>query len=109
MYTVDIHLKGENVASAISNLHSSIKLARSSKERLLCVIVGYGSTGGTHKIKTAVLEELQALKSHNKIRDYILGSELDIFKIKYQQFKGKALLDRATLNRRNPGEIIIYI
>ena len=79
MYTVDLHNKGKTVSSAISNLHGFIKLARKTKERCLCLIVGQGSTGGTHKIKTGVLEELNNLKEKNQIKDFILGNEVDIF------------------------------
>ena len=31
MYTVDLHLKNENVESAVVNLYSSIKLAKKTK------------------------------------------------------------------------------
>ena len=70
MYTVDLHLKNENVESAVVNLYSSIKLANKTKEKILCLVVGYGSTGGTHKIKTAVENELEELKKKNQIKGF---------------------------------------
>lgn len=109
MYTVDLHLKKETVDSAIANLHTSIKLARKTKEKVLCLIVGYGSTGGTHKIKTAVENELEELKNKNLIKGYINGNELDIFNIKYQNLKNKELIPKDVFNRKNPGQIIVIL
>ena len=109
MYTVDLHIKGETVSSAISNLHGFIKLARKTKEKCLCLIVGQGSTGGTHKIKTGILEELKSLKENNKIKDYILGNEVDIFNVKYQSLKGKECIDKSLINHMNAGQIIVIL
>ena len=109
MYKVDLHLKGETSSSAITNLYSSIKLARSTKEKTLCLIVGYGSTGGTHKIKTCVLDELQKLKENNQIKDYIIGNELDIFNIKYQSLKGKEHIEKSIIGRMNEGQILVIL
>ena len=109
MYTVDLHLNGETVDSATSNLHNSIKLARKTKEKTLCLIVGYGSTGGTHKIKTAIELELNNLKNKNQIKGYIFGNELDIFNVKYQTLKGKELIEQTAFKRHNPGEIIVIL
>ena len=109
MYTVDLHIKGETVNSAISNLHSFIKLARKTKERCLCLIVGHGSTGGTHKIKTGILEELKFLKENNQIKDYILGNEVDIFNVKYQTLKGKDFIEKSVIGKLNAGQIIVIL
>ena len=109
MYTVDLHLKGETVSSAISNLHSFIKLARKTKEKCLCLIVGYGSTGGTHKIKTGVLEELENLKENNQIKDFIIGNEVDIFNPKYQTLKGKETIEKSLVGHMNAGQILVIL
>ncbi len=109
MYTADLHVKGETVETALYQLKQVILLARRSKEKAVCLIVGYGSTGGTHKIKTAVIEELENLIQHNQIKDYILGSELDIFHPKYQKLNGKQFIDEACLRRKNPGEVIVLL
>ena len=109
MYTVDLHPKGATVEDALYNLKIAIKQARGSKDKTLCLIVGYGSTGGTHKIKTNVLLELEELKKKNQIKDFILGSEVDIFSVKYQTLKGKELIDKECFKRRNPGEIIVIL
>ncbi len=109
MYTIDLHLKNETKDTALYNMKQAILLARKSKEHVICFIVGYGSKGGTHKIKTACLEELEQLKNKKQILDYILSSEIDIFNIKYQTLNGKKYLDSSFLKRKNPGEIIVII
>ena len=109
MYKVDLHQKNETIASAISNLYSSITLARKTKEKTLCLIVGYGSTGGTHKIKTAIENELTELKNKNQIKGFIFGNELDIFNVKYQTLKNKELIEMEAFKRKNPGEIIVIL
>ncbi len=109
MYTVDLHLKNETVEHAKYNLKHTIQLARKTREKLICLIVGYGSTGGTHKIKTAILEELEDLLAKHQIKDFIVGSEIDISNPKYLNFKGRDLLDKDAFNRKNPGEVIVYL
>lgn len=109
MYIVDLHLKGETVVSAIDNLYSNIKLARKTKEKVMCLIVGYGSTGGSHKIKTAVLEELKKLKENNQIRGYILGNEVYMFNANYLALKDKDLIDKSLHGRMNEGQIVVIL
>ena len=109
MYTVDLHLKKETVDTAIANLYSSINIARRTKEKLICLIVGYGSTGGTHKIKTAIENELNELKNKNQIKGFINGNELDIFNVKYQNFKYKMLLTEEVKRSKNPGAVYIIL
>lgn len=106
MYTVDLHLKNETVETACYNLMENIKLARSSKERVLCLIVGYGSTGGTHKIKTAVLERLAELKEKNQVKGFIEGNEIDIFNPKYLSLKGRESIPKGNYNK---GQIIVIL
>ncbi|MDE5714691.1 MAG: hypothetical protein K2I42_01005 [Anaeroplasmataceae bacterium] len=109
MYTVDLHLKNETVEHAKYNLIQAIQLSRKTKEKVLCLIVGYGSTGGSHKIKTAILDELESLLIKHQIKDYILGTDIDIFNVKYQNFKGKEFLDKECFLHKNPGEIIVVL
>ena len=109
MFTVDLHLKKETISTALYNLKEQIKLARATKEKIICFIVGYGSTGGSHKIRNAVLEQLKELKDKNQIKDYILGSNIDIFNEKFQNLKGKELLDEDYKKRKNPGEVIVIL
>ena len=45
----------------------------------------------------------------NQIKDYILGSNIDIFNEKFQNLKGKELLDEDCKKRKNPGEVIVIL
>ena len=106
MYTVDLHLKNETVETACYNLMETIKLARATRERVLCLIVGYGSTGGTHKIKTAVLERLSELQSKNQVKGFIEGNEIDMFNPKYLSLKNHEFIPKGNYNK---GEIIVIL
>ncbi len=103
----DIHSNKETVDNALYDLEQSIKLCKRQKDKLLCLIVGYGSSSGHHRIKTAVIEKLNEYKEKNFIKDYIEGNNLDIFDIDYQKFKYKDLISDEEKRRKNPG--IIYI
>jgi hypothetical protein len=88
MYTVDIHYNGATRLSARYNIDQSIIIARRQPDKLLCLIVGR-SNGGTHKIKTETLNILEEYKNQNKIRDYICGSDLELFSSVFINFKYK--------------------
>lgn len=103
----DIHSNKETVEVALYDLEQSIKLCKKSHEKLLILIVGYGSSSGHHRIKTAVLTKLLEYKEKNFIKDYIEGNKLDIFDADYQRFKFKNLIPEEEKRRKNPG--IIYI
>lgn len=107
MLTRDIHSNNETVSVALYELTVSINLARHDKDKLLCLITGYGSSGKTHKIKTAIIEKLDELKAKKQIKGYLLGSELDIFNLNYQNFSHKDKIPKSDFKRPNPG--IIYI
>ncbi len=103
----DIHSNKETVDQALYDLEQSIKLCKRSKDKLLALIVGYGSSSGHHMIKTAVLLKLDEYKEKNFIKGYIEGNKLDIFDSEYQKFKYKDLIPEEDKRRKNPG--IIYI
>lgn len=109
MLTRDIHSNKESVETAIYDLAQSIKLARSSKEKVLCLIVGYGSKGKTHKIQTAVIEELERYIEKKQIKEYIRGNELDIFNLKYQKLKFAHLIPENEKKEKNYGKIYIIV
>lgn len=109
MFTRDIHSHQETTEAAVYDLNQSILLCRRQKEKLLCVIVGYGSKGKTHKIQSAVLEILKEYKACHKIKDYILRSHLDIFCVEYQNFKYKDLIPKQEMQHRNPGAVYIVV
>ncbi len=109
MITRDIHYGMPTVDTALYQLDLAIKAAKNSKDKLLEVIVGHGSTGGTHKIKTATVNKLDEYKDKKIIKDYIIGNEIDIFNIKYQNFMGKEYIPESEKIKRNKGSIFIYL
>lgn len=109
MFTRDIHSNKETVKDALYELDNSILMAKKMKEHILCLIIGYGSHGTKHKINSAILDALKEYKEKNKIKDYILGSNLYIFNTEYQKFKGKEYIPDTEKTKRNNGAVYIYI
>ena len=85
MYKLDIHSNKETVDQALYQLDVAIKLAKKEKDKILELVVGYGSSGGTHKIRTSVIEKLDEYKKKKKIKGYISGSDID-FGAKHIEF-----------------------
>ena len=106
---IDIHSNKETKEQATYNLITWIKRCKKTNDKVLYVIVGYGSSSGKHKIKTNTLEIAEELKSKNQIKDYILGNELDIFNEKYQRFKYKELINDEEKRIKNPGLIVFIL
>ena len=109
MFTRDIHSNKETIIQALYELDNSLFLAKRSKEKILCLIIGYGSKGKTHKIHTAIIEKLEEYKKTNKIKDFILGNKLDIFDLEYQKFKNKEYIPEEEKKKKNPGCVYIAI
>lgn len=108
MYTVDIHYKGATVLSTKHNIDESIIIARKDKDKLLCLIVGKGN-GGTHKIKTETINILTEYRNTNKIKDFICGSDLDIFSSVYHSFKFKDRIPQDEKIKKNGGSIFVIL
>lgn len=111
MFQVDLHGHSETTKDALYQLKKAIELARKSKDHAVCLIVGYGSTGGSHKIKTTVLECLNEMLAKRQIRAFILGSHLDIFDVNYQKLSDaqKKLVSEKLGKTHNPGEVVVFI
>lgn len=108
MFTMDIHSNKETKKDAIKMLEEALAFGRKDKDKLLCIITGYGSTSGHGRIKQAIIEILDSWKG-NKIKDYLLGNELDIFNSKYQNCKYTSRLPKEELRSQNPGKIYIFL
>lgn len=109
MYTEDIHSNNETVNIALDKLKIALSFARRDKDKILCLIVGYGSKSNKHKIKSAILIKLEELLNENKIKGYILGSELDIFSEIYQKLPNNHLIPDKEKQEKNPGKIYIIL
>ena len=109
MRMYDIHNNNQNKDTVKYELDKEIKSTKRESDRLLYLIVGYGSSGGSHKIKNYVIEYLNEYIKTGFVKDYIIGSDIDIFNPKYQQFKGREKLPENVKKERNPGVIIILV
>lgn len=108
MRSRDIHYGMPTVANALDHLDLFLKEVKRS-EKIVEVITGYGSTGGSSKIKNAVLLRLDEYKEKNYIKDFICGDELDIFNKKYQNFKYLSLIPNEIKKIQNKGAIYIIL
>lgn len=108
MYTVDIHYNGATRLSTKHNIDQSIIIARRQPDKLLCLIVGRGN-GGTHKIKTESLNILAEYKTQNKIKDYICGSDLEMFSSTFINFKYKDRIPLSEKTKHNAGAIYVIL
>lgn len=108
MISRDIHYGKPTVANALEHLDLFLKDVKRS-EKIVEVITGYGSTGGSSKIKNAVIKRLEEYKQTKFIKDYICGDELDIFNSKYQKFQYLSLITDDIKRQRNKGAIYIIL
>lgn len=108
MIEIDIHEGYPKVDTAIKNLEEQIKLFKRQNKKAICVITGYGSKGGSHKIKNAAIEYLNIQKG-KLVKDYILGENIDIFNEIYQKFSYKNLIDEEMKFKQNKGSIVIIL
>lgn len=108
MLSRDIHYGKPTVANALEHLDIFIKECKRS-EKIVEVITGYGSSGGSCKIRNAVLNKLVEYKEKNYIKDFIAGNEVDIFNSKYQNFKYKSLVPEEVKRNQNKGAIYIVL
>lgn len=107
MFEKDFHRLIVN--EALYELKVFLSLAKKQKYKVVGLIVGYGSSGKTHKIKTAFLEELDSLKNKKYIKDYIKGEDLDLFNSRYLNFKYRELLPEEIKKHPNKGEIYVVL
>ena len=109
MFKTDIHSHNQTINDAKYELDNYISIARTRHEKILCLVIGYGSHNTSHKINTNIINLVEEYKKNKKIKDYILGNKIDIFDINYQNFKGKDFLPEEEKKKRNPGNIYIYL
>lgn len=109
MLSRDIHYGKPNVEMALDNLLDFIHFAKRQNAKIIEVVVGYGSSGKTHKIKTASLLFLEEKKKMGLIKDFILGNDLSIFSSKYQSFEYKEMIPEEEKRKLNPGVIFIVL
>ena len=69
----DLHPNGARVDDALAQLNRIVSSARGGGASVFAVITGYGSSGGTAMIKSAVLAACRKYKRQNHIRGFLDG------------------------------------
>lgn len=106
----DLHGRGMRVDDALAKLERIVSSARASGPRLFAVVTGYGSSGGTSKIKTAVLSACRTYLRQNHIRGFLDGEKAgDLFSREFLSFPDAASIPAPYHRTANPGIVIIRV
>lgn len=105
----DLHPRGMHVDGALAALERIISQER-GREGVFAVVTGYGSSGGTRLIKTAVLEACEQYRRLNHIRGYLDGEAAgDIFSPQALAFPDLHALPPHCKRSPNPGVVYIAV
>lgn len=110
MIEYDLHSNGMRVDDALSDLERIISRARAGNNKVFAVITGYGSSGGTSKIKSAVLAACRKYLREHHIRGFLDGEMAgDFFSPQFLAFPDSGLIPVAYMRSPNPGIVIIAV
>ena len=106
----DLHPAGARVDDAVARFNRLVSEARGGSARAFAVITGYGSSGGTSRIKSAVLAACRKYVRQNHIRGYLDGEYAgDIFSPQYLSFPDAALIPVFYKRFPNPGLVFVCV
>lgn len=106
----DLHPRGARVDDALALLERIVSSARASGPSLFAVVTGYGSSGGTARIKEAVLAACRRYLRQNHIRGFLDGECAgDILSAQSLAFPDLALLPPSARRSPNPGVVYICV
>lgn len=106
----DLHGRGMLVDDALSKLERLISTARGGGPKLFAVVTGYGSSGGTSLIKSAVLAACRKYKRQNHIRGFLDGEKAgDMFSPEFLAFPDAASIPAMYHRMANPGIVLIRV
>lgn len=106
----DLHRNGARVDEALAKLERIVSAARSRGEGLFAVITGYGSSGGTSRIKDSVLAACRRYMRQNHIRGYLDGEYAgDMFSAQALAFPALCELPQHYKRSPNPGVVFICV
>ena len=98
------------VEDALSSLERIVSQARASGPKLFAVITGYGSSGGTARIKDAVLARCRRYLAQNHIRGYLDGEKAgDVFCAEFIAFPETWSIPPAMKRSPNPGVVFVAV
>lgn len=106
----DLHPQGARVDDALAQLERIISSARGGGPSLFAVITGYGSQGGTSRIKASVLAACKRYRAQNHIRGYLDGElAADVFSAECLAFPDSFMIPPAYRRSPNPGIVFICV
>lgn len=106
----DLHGSGMRVDGALAALERIISSARRSGPKIFAVVTGYGSTGGTSRIKDAVLAACRKYRRLNHIRGFVDGEKAaDFLSPEFLAFPDAASIPVSYRRSPNPGVVIISV
>ena len=95
---------------ATSELDRLISRARNGGVRVFGVVTGYGSSGGTCRIRSAVLAACRKYLRENHIRGFVDGEHAgDIFSKQFLSFPDTGAIPVAYKRSPNPGIVFIAV
>jgi len=106
----DLHANGMFVDDALAALERIVASARNGGPRLFAVVTGYGSSGGTSRIKSAVLAACRRYARQNHIRGFLDGEFAgDMFSPQFLAFPDAASIPARYHRSPNPGIVFIRV
>ena len=106
----DLHERGMRVDGALAALERIIASARGSGPKMFAIVTGYGSSGGTSRIKDAVLGACRKYRRLNHIRGFIDGEKAaDFLSPEFLAFPDMASIPASYRRSPNPGIVIISV
>lgn len=106
----DLHPRGSHVDEALAKLDRIVSAERGRGRGVFAVVTGYGSTGGTAMIKSAVLAQCRRYARQNHIRGFLDGEYAgDIFSPQALGFPELCALPIEAKRSPNPGVVYIAV
>ena len=104
----DIHAWGTTVDDALAQLDRVVSASRGGGPAVFAVVTGYGSSGGTAMIKSAVIAACRRYLRQRHIAGFLDGEYAgDIFSQQYQAFPAAERIPVAYKRSPNPGLVFI--
>ena len=104
----DIHARGMMVDDALTQLDQIVSASRNGGPSVFAVVTGYGSSGGTAMIKSAVVAACRRYLRQRHIAGFLDGEYAgDIFSPQYQAFPAADRIPIAYKRSPNPGLVFI--
>ena len=104
----DSHAWGTTVDDALAQLNRIVSSSRGGGPSVFAVITGYGSSGGTSMIKSAVLSACRRYLRQRHITGFLDGEYAgDIFSTQYQSFPAASRIPASYKRSPNPGIVFI--